>query len=56
MLEFLLWHEFLHDVLPGRGHDAEFRRLKATWPDALELSASWDTLNERWDLDADRYR
>ena len=55
MLEFLFWHEFLHDVLPGRGHDAEFRRLEMTWPNALELNARCDTLNERWDLDADRH-
>ena len=56
MLEFLLWHEFLHDVLPGRGHDAEFRELEMMWPDAVGLNANWDTLNERWDLDAAKYR
>ena len=55
MLEFLLWHEFLHDVLPGRGHDADFREFEMMWPNAVELNGKWDSLNEEWDLDADRY-
>jgi hypothetical protein len=34
VLEFLLWHELLHHLLPGQGHDAEFRRLEAYWPNS----------------------
>ena len=55
MLEYLLWHELLHDVLPGRGHDAEFRELEARFENAVELDAEWDTLGERYDLDPERY-
>lgn len=49
-LEYLLWHEMLHQVLPGHGHDAEFRRLEALWPDADLRDHELDTLAERYDL------
>ncbi|OHV56973.1 hypothetical protein BCD48_43520 [Pseudofrankia sp. BMG5.36] len=51
VLEYLLWHEMLHQVLPGHGHDAEFRRLEALWPDADLHDHALDTLAERFDLD-----
>lgn len=50
LLEYLLWHELLHHVLPGRGHDAEFRRLESEWPDFARLDHELDTLQERFDL------
>lgn len=55
MLAYLLWHELLHDVLPGHGHDAEFRRYEAMFPGALDLQTRWDLLGENWDLDPTRY-
>ena len=50
LLQFLLWHELSHQLLPGRGHDAEFRRLESTWPDFTRLDYELDTLHERFDL------
>jgi hypothetical protein len=46
VLRYLLWHELLHHVLPGHGHDAEFRLLEARWPHALDLDRDLDTLHE----------
>lgn len=46
LLRYLLWHELLHHVLPGHGHDAQFRHLEARWPDALDLDRQLDTLGE----------
>ena len=54
MARLTAWHEFLHNVLPSRVHDAEFRRLEVTWSNASKLNASWEQLSENWDLDADR--
>lgn len=50
LLEYLLWHELLHHVLPGRGHDAEFRRLESEWPDFARLDHELDSIGERFDL------
>jgi hypothetical protein len=50
MLSYLLYHELLHHVLPGQGHDAEFRYFEALWPDAARWDCEFDTLHERWDL------
>ncbi|MFW5473157.1 DEAD/DEAH box helicase family protein [Knoellia sp. CPCC 206450] len=50
VLEYLLWHELVHHVLPGRGHDAEFRRLESEWPDFARLDHELDSINERFDL------
>jgi hypothetical protein len=41
----------LHNILPGRGHDAEFRRLEAMWPNADQLDFELDTLHEQFDID-----
>jgi hypothetical protein len=57
LLKFLLWHELCHHLLPGRGHDAEFRRLESMWPDFARLDFELDTMQERFDLpwpDTDR--
>ena len=31
--DFVLYHEFLHALLPVSGHGPEFRALEALWPD-----------------------
>ncbi len=49
-LNYLLFHEVLHDLLPGQGHDAEFRRLEALWPDADLHDRFFDELHEHYDL------
>jgi len=49
VLQFLLWHELCHHVLPGRGHDAEFYRLLFLWPDATRLDFAIDRLSEQYD-------
>lgn len=46
LLRYLLWHELLHHVLPGHGHDAQFRHLEARWPRSLDLDRQLDTLGE----------
>ncbi len=46
LLRYLLWHELLHHVLPGHGHDPQFRHLEARWPRALDLDRQLDTLGE----------
>ena len=51
LLRYLLFHEMLHNILPGRGHDAEFRRLEAMWPNADQLDFELDTLHEQFDID-----
>ncbi|WP_170955324.1 DEAD/DEAH box helicase family protein [Ornithinimicrobium cerasi] len=50
LIQALLWHELCHHLLPGRGHDAEFRRLEALWPDLMEQGARLDRLHEEFDL------
>jgi hypothetical protein len=50
VLEYLLWHEVLHHLLPGQGHDAEFRPLEAVWPESEKHDHFLDTLGERYDL------
>lgn len=50
LILFLLYHEMLHHLLPGQGHDAEFRRLESRWPDADALDREIDTLAGRFEL------
>jgi hypothetical protein len=54
-LQYLMYHELLHHLLPAQGHDAEFRMLEARWPDAVELDLWFDTLHERWDTRPESY-
>lgn len=54
VLMYLLYHEMLHHLLPGQGHDAEFRRLEALWPHADELDMQLDTLHETFEFKATR--
>lgn len=49
-IEYLIWHELCHHLLPGRGHDSEFRRLESSWPSFAKLDNELDTLNEHYDL------
>jgi superfamily II DNA or RNA helicase len=48
VLEYLIYHELLHDLLPLQGHCAEFRRLEGMWPDADQLDLEIDTLDEKY--------
>jgi len=50
LLEFLLFHGLLHRLLPGRGHDAEFRRLEAMWPHAADRDLELDSLHEQFEM------
>ncbi len=50
VLQFLLWHELCHHVHPSHGHDAEFYRLLALWPDFTRLDHALDSLEEHFDL------
>lgn len=55
LIEYLLFHELLHHLLPGEGHDAEFRDLEAKWPAHDELDVIFATFHERWDTNPTRY-
>lgn len=50
VLAYLIFHELLHHLLPGQGHNAEFRRMERLWPDADALDVMLDTLHERYRL------
>lgn len=50
LLEFLLWHELCHHVLPGHGHDAEFNRLLHMWPESASLDNDLDQLTEKYEM------
>src|SRR5450759_5154833 len=54
VLTYLVFHELLHDVLAGQGHDSEFRRLEALWPDCDQLDISLDTMGESLQLPGQR--
>jgi hypothetical protein len=56
LLGFLIWHEVVHSVTPGQGHDAEFEELEMRWPNAVELDADLDALMRDWSCDPDDYR
>ncbi|MGE3326324.1 MAG: hypothetical protein AB7N61_13065, partial [Acidimicrobiia bacterium] len=56
MLQYLIYHELLHDLLPGLGHNSEFRELEARWPNSAQLDADFMTLHERWNTDPASYR
>ncbi len=47
MLEYLIWHEVVHHLLPLHGHDRLFRELEQRWPHAASLDAQWDKLGDR---------
>ena len=55
LLEYLLYHELLHHLLPGEGHDAEFNDLEARWPDRDACDLIFATFHERWDTKPARY-
>lgn len=50
LLKFLLWHEVCHHLLPGQGHDAQFRELESLWPDAAAMDHALDALSEKYDV------
>jgi len=51
VLQFLLWHELCHHILPGQGHNAEFYRLLTMWRGFLRLDHELHSLHERLNLD-----
>lgn len=55
LLAYLVYHELLHQLLPGLGHSAEFRDYEGRWPGHLALDATVDTLHERWDTRPKQY-
>jgi hypothetical protein len=55
LLGFLLWHEVVHSVTPGQGHDAEFEYLEGRWPDAVALNTGLDALLREWSADPSDY-
>lgn len=55
LLEYLLYHELLHHLLPGQGHDAEFYDLEAKWPDRDQLDLRLATFHEEWDTEPPHY-
>ncbi len=55
LLGFLLWHEVVHSVTPGQGHDAEFEYLELQWPDAVALNGDLDALLRDWSADPADY-
>jgi superfamily II DNA or RNA helicase len=55
LLEYLVFHELLHDVFPGQGHTAEFRRLEGMWPNAEQLDLALDTVSERYSIPIRRH-
>jgi superfamily II DNA or RNA helicase len=56
MLRYLIYHEVLHHLLPLHGHDRLFRLLEARWPNAVELDARFEALEDHWELRPKRYR
>lgn len=54
-LGFLIWHELVHSVTPGQGHDAEFYELETRWPNAVEIDADLDELFRSWSADPRDY-
>ena len=55
LLEYILYHELLHHLLPGEGHDAEFNELEALWPDRDACDLVLATFHERWETKPARY-
>jgi superfamily II DNA or RNA helicase len=47
VIQFLLWHEYLHLHLLG-GHTPQFRELERKWPGMIEADRVLDNLNERF--------
>ena len=55
VLAYLIYHELLHHLLPGQGHDTEFREYEARWPGAVDHNSWLDTLHEKYDTRPERY-
>jgi predicted metal-dependent hydrolase len=54
-LAYLIYHELLHHLLPGHGHDATFRDYESRFPDAEAHDHFFDTLHEHWDTRPESY-
>jgi hypothetical protein len=55
-IQFVIFHEFLHHLLPFRGHDEGFRELEARWPGAAAIEAGLHALADNYEMNAPRYR
>ena len=55
LIAYLIYHELLHSLLPGQGHDAEFRELESLWVGSARLDSEFATMHERWNLDPKHY-
>jgi hypothetical protein len=51
ILAALLWHEVVHSMTPGHGHDEVFERLEDRWPSVAELNAQLELIGEPDELD-----
>ena len=56
MLEFVIYHEILHDLLPFQMHSPLFRQLEAKWPGIDDIEARLHTLGEKWEMRSECYR
>ncbi|MFN8124655.1 MAG: DEAD/DEAH box helicase [Thermoleophilia bacterium] len=50
LIEFVLWHELMHHLLPGHGHDSRFEELETWFPGWEKWDASLDALEDHWNL------
>lgn len=56
LLELLLWHEIVHSITPGHGHDEVFKELEDRWPGFDDINAGLDRLVNDWSSDPRDYR
>lgn len=48
ILEFVLWHEYLHLFLNKEGHSENFRALERKWPNFAVIDGKLDRINEEF--------
>jgi predicted metal-dependent hydrolase len=56
MLEFVIYHELLHDLLPFQMHSPLFRKLESQWPGIDDIEARLHTLGDTWEMRPELYR
>ncbi len=49
MLEYVIYHEVLHHLLPMNGHDSVFVSHEAVWPGAAQWDRDLDMLSQRYE-------
>ena len=55
LLELLLWHEIVHSITPGHGHDQVFQELEDRWPGFDDTNAHLDRIVNDWSSDPRDY-